>query len=153
MENMENIKHNTLPFKDTIEVSDVVGRKVLTKDGVKIGKVKSVHIHPRDLTIEGIVIDPGFFDAYQFIGASYIDSMTGEGIVLNIHPVTEYMGVKVFDSTGKEIGKVKEVNRSKQTNTLLSILVDRDGKEDAVIRSDYIATAGENIVLKESFPF
>lgn len=150
---MENIKHNTLPFKDTIELSDVVGRKVLTKDGKNIGKVKSVHMHPKDLTIEGIVIDPGFFDAYQFIGASYIDSMTGEGIVLNILPVTEYVGVKVFDFTGKEIGKVKEVNRSNQTNNLLSILVNRDGKEDVVIRADYIATAGKNIVLKEPFPF
>jgi len=150
---METIKHNTLPFKDTIEVSDVVGRKVLTKDGKEIGKVKSVHIHPRELTIEGIVIDPGFFDANQFIGAGYIGSMTDEGIVLNIVPVTEYMGVKVFDFTGKEIGKVKDVNRSKQTNTLLSILVDRSGKEDVVIRADHIATAGNNIVLKEPFPF
>ena len=150
---MESIKSNTLPFKDTIEVSDVVGRKVLTKDGVKIGKVKSVHIHPRDLTIEGIVVDPGFFDPYQFIGAGYIGSMTDEGIVLNIQPVTEYVGVKVFDYTGKEIGKVKDVNRSKQTNTLLSILVDRNGKEDVLIRADYIATAGKNIVLKEPYPF
>ncbi len=150
---MESIKHNTLPFKDTVEVNDIVGRKVLTKDGEEIGKVKSVHIHPKDLTVEGIVMDPGFFDAYQFIGSGYIGSITDEGIVLNIHPVTEYVGVKVFDFTGKEIGKVKEVNRSKQTNTLLSILVDRDGKEDVIIRADYIAAAGKNIVLKEPYPF
>ena len=149
---MENIKYHTLPFRDTIEVSEVVGRKVLTKDGKKIGKVTSVHINPKKLTIEGIVINPGFFDAYQYIGANYIDSITGEGVVLNILPVTEYVGIKVFDYTGKEIGKVKEVNRSKQTNTLLSILVDRSGKEDVLIRADYIAAAGENIVLKEPFP-
>jgi sporulation protein YlmC with PRC-barrel domain len=152
VDDMETIKHNTLPFRDTIEVSDVIGRKVLTKDGKKIGKIRSVHVHPKNLTIEGIVIDPGIFDAYQFIGAGYIDSITEEGIVLSIHPVTEYVGLKVFDSTGKEIGKVKEVNRSKQTNTLLSILVDRSGKEDAIIRADYIATAGKNIVLKEPYP-
>jgi len=150
---METTKHSTLPFKDTIEVSEVVGRKVLTKDGKNIGKVKSVHIHPKDLTVEGIVIDPGFFDAYQYIGADYIGSITDEGVVLKIHPVTDYMGLKVFDFTGKEIGKVKEVNRSKQTNTLLSILVDRSGKEDLLIRADYIAAAGKNIVLKEPFPF
>jgi sporulation protein YlmC with PRC-barrel domain len=151
--NMESIKRNTLPFRDTIELSDLVGRKVLTKDGKEIGKVKSVHIHPRELTVEGIVIDPGFFDAYQFIGAGYIGSITEKGVVLNIHPVTEYVGLRVFDFTGKEIGKVKEVYRSKQTNTLLSILVDRSGKEDVIIRADYIAAAGKNIVLKEPFPF
>jgi sporulation protein YlmC with PRC-barrel domain len=151
---MENIKRNTLPFKDTIELSSVVGKKVLTKDGKNIGKVKSVHIHPKDLTIEGIVIDPGFFDANQFIGAGYIGSITDEGVVLNIHPVTEYMGAKVFDFTGKEVGKVKEINRSKQTNTLLSILVDRNGKEDVIISADYIAAAADkNIVLKEPYPF
>jgi sporulation protein YlmC with PRC-barrel domain len=153
VDNMESIKGNTLPFRDTIELSGIVGRKVLTKDGKKIGTVKSVHIHPRELTIEGILIDPGFFDAYQFIGAGYIGSITDEGIVLNIIPVTEYVGVKVFDFRGKEIGKVKEVNRSKQTNTLLSILVDRNGKEDVIIRADYIAAAGKNIVLREPFPF
>jgi sporulation protein YlmC with PRC-barrel domain len=150
---MENIKHNTLPFRDTMELSELVGKKVLTKDGEKIGKVKSVHMHPKDLTIEGIIMDPGFFDAYQFIGAGYIGSITDEGVVLNIHPVTEYVGVKVFDSTGKEIGKVKEVNRSKQTNTLLSILTEHDGQEDVLIRADHIAAAGKNIVLKEAFPF
>jgi sporulation protein YlmC with PRC-barrel domain len=153
VDSMETTKRNTLPFKDTVELSDVVGKKVLTKEGKDIGKVKSVHMHPRELTIEGIVVDPGFFDAYQFIGAGYIGSITDEGIVLNINPVTEYVGVKVFDYTGKEIGKVKEVNRSKQTNTLLSILVDRRGEEDALIRADHIAAAGKNIVLKEPYPF
>jgi len=151
--NMQSLKHNTLPFRDTIEISDVIGKKVLTSDGEKLGKVKSVHMHPRDLTVEGIVLDPGFFDANQFIGAGYINSITDEGIVLSIHPVTEYVGVKVFDYTGKEIGKVREVNRSKQTNTLLSILVDRNGQEDILIRADYIATAGKNIVLREPYPF
>lgn len=150
---MESIKSNTLPFRDTMELSDLVGRKVLTKDGQNIGKVKSVHIHPKELTMEGIVIDPGFFDAYQFIGAGYIGSITDEGVVLNIHPVTEYVGVTVFDYTGKEIGKVKEVYRSKQTNTLLSMLVSRSGQEDVIIRADYIAAAGKNIVLKEPYPF
>ena len=150
---MESIKGNTLPFRDTIELSGIVGRKVLTKDGKKIGKVTSVHINPRKLTIEGIILNPGLFDAYQYIGANYINSITDEGVVLNILPVTEYVGIKVFDFTGKEIGKVKEVNRSKQTNTLLSILVSRSGKEDVLIRADYIAAAGENIVLKEPFPF
>jgi sporulation protein YlmC with PRC-barrel domain len=149
---MENIKHHTLPFRDTIEVSEVVGKKVLTKDGKKIGKVHSVHINPTELTVEGIVLDPGFFDVNQYIGANYVSSITNEGVVLNIHPVTEYVGLKVFDFTGKEIGKVKEVNRSQQSNTLLSILVDRSGEEDVLIRADYIATAGENIVLKEPYP-
>jgi len=150
---MESIKNNNLPFKDTIEVSEVLGKKVLTKDGKNIGKVKSVHIHPRDLTVEGIVIDPGFFDANHYVGAEYISSITDEGVVLKIHPVTDYVGLKVFDFTGKEIGKVKEVNRSKQTNTLYSILVSREGKEDVLIRADYIAAAGKNIVLREPFPF
>ncbi|MBN2102256.1 MAG: PRC-barrel domain-containing protein [Candidatus Aenigmarchaeota archaeon] len=149
---METTKHNTLAFRDTIELSSVVGRKVLTSDGKKIGKVKSIHMHPKDLTIEGIVIDPGIFEAYQYMGAGYIGSVTDEGVVLNIHPVTEYVGMKVFDYTGKEIGKVKEVNRSRQTNTLLSILVDHKGEEDVLIRSDYIAVTGNNIVLKEPFP-
>ena len=29
----ENMKQNTLPFRDTVEIKDVIGKKVLTVDG------------------------------------------------------------------------------------------------------------------------
>lgn len=150
---MEQTKYNTIPFRDTIDFSEVLGQKILTKDGEKIGKVKSVHINPKTFSLDGIVMNTGLFDADQYLGTDFIGSVTDEGIVLKIRPVTEYVGLSVFDFTGKEIGKVKDVNRSRQSNTLFSMVVDRHGKEDVLISAGYIAATGKNIVLKEAYPF
>jgi hypothetical protein len=44
----------------------------------------------------------------------------------------------------------KKVNRSKQTNTLMSITIDApDMKEELVITPDYIIAVGEGVMLKE----
>ena len=147
---MEQTKHKTIPFKETVEVKKILGKKVITHDGEKIGKVKAVHIHPKELTVEGIVVDTGMLYVDQYIDEGYIKLLNEEGAVLKINPSTNLIDVTVIDSTGKKVGKVKAVNRSKLTNTLLSIKVDVDGlPEDFIITADYIASRGENIVLKE----
>lgn len=67
---MESKKHSTLPLKDiiedTIELSDVVSRNLLTKIGEEIGKIKTVRtgLDLREFAKEGKVIDPDFFDGY-----------------------------------------------------------------------------------------
>jgi sporulation protein YlmC with PRC-barrel domain len=147
---MEQIKHKTLPFERTVDIQSLIGRKVLTKDGKEIGKVKSFHVHPSDLTIEGIKVDPGLFEADHYIGGNYIQKMTEEAIILRMTPVTEYVGLVVHDSEGKKVGKVKAVNRSRKTNKLLSIAVDSNyHDEDLILSSDYISAVGQSVMLKE----
>lgn len=147
---MEETKHKTLAYKDTVEVRMILGNKVLTDKGEKMGKIKAIHIHPKDLSVEGIVVDMGMFQPSKYIDRGYIGTLNNEGAVLKVTPVTEFEGKLVYDSTGKEIGKVKEVNRGKQTNTLLSIKVKCiDGSKDYIIMADYIATVGEAVMLRE----
>jgi sporulation protein YlmC with PRC-barrel domain len=148
---MEEIKHKSLPIDKTVDIKDVVGKKVLTNDGKKIGKVKSVHLHPSDLTIEGIKVDPGWFEADHYVGENYIEKMTDDAVILNMTPVTEYLGMEVHDSDGKKVGTVKAVNRSKKTNKLMSIVVKQDeGEEDFHVSSDYISAIGHSVMLKEN---
>ncbi len=150
---MEETKHKTVPFKDTVEVNKIISEKVITKDGKKIGKVKSVHIHPKELTVEGIVVDSGMFHVDQYFDRGYIETLNLDGVVLKITPVSEFMGHRVFDPNGKKVGKVTGINKSKQTNTLISIKVKPEESEnEIVITSDYIATLGDKtIMLKEAF--
>jgi sporulation protein YlmC with PRC-barrel domain len=146
---MEQIKHKTLPIEKTIDMHSLINRKVLSKDGKIIGKVKSFHLHPNDLTIEGFKVDPGWFEADHYIGGNYIDKITDEAIILSVLPVTEYVGLIVHDIKGKQIGKVKTVNRSKKTNKLISITVQKDDDEDLQISADYISAIGHSVMLKE----
>lgn len=147
---MEQTKHKSLPLNETVNVKKVLGQKVLTQDGKSIGKVKAIHIHPSELRIEGIKIDTGMFEPDHYIDKNYINSLTEHGAVLKITPVTEFVGLKVYDSIGRYVGKVKEINRSKLTNKLISIKVDaEDSKEETVITSDYIAAIGDSVMLNE----
>jgi sporulation protein YlmC with PRC-barrel domain len=147
---MEQIKHKTLPFEKTVDMYDLIGKKVLSNDGTKIGKVKSFHLHPKDLTVEGIKVDPGWFEADHYIGGNYVEKITKDAIILSMMPVTEYVGLLVHDSDGKEIGKISAVNRSNKTNKLLSITVDsKHHDEDINISSDYISAIGNSVMLKE----
>lgn len=152
---MEETKHKTIPYKDTVEVKSIIGRKVLTNAGKNLGKVKSVRIHPKDLTVEGIVVDAGMFELDQYFDRGYIETMNSDGVVLKISPLYEILGHEVFDPNGKKIGKVTEINKSKLSNTLVSIKVKTDEKgADLVISSDYIAAVGENtLMLKEPCEF
>jgi sporulation protein YlmC with PRC-barrel domain len=147
---MEQIKHKTLPFEKTLNMQLLIGLKVLSKDGNKIGKIKSIHLHPEDLTVEGIIIDPGWFEADHYVGGSYIEKITEDSIILSMIPVTEYIGLMVHDSDGIKIGKIKAVNRTNNTNKLLSISIDSDHHdEDLIISSDYISAIGHSVMLKE----
>lgn len=147
---IEQTKHKSIPLAETVDTRRILGQKVLTHDGKKIGKIKSIHIHPKELTVEGIKVDPGMFEPDHYIDNNYISSLTGMGAVLKVMPVTEYIGLTVYDSLGKKIGKVKDIRRSKLTNKLISIDVDAEGsKEDLVITADYISAIGESVMLKE----
>jgi sporulation protein YlmC with PRC-barrel domain len=147
---MEQIKHKTLPFEKTVDMQSLIGKKVLSKDGKKIGKVKSFHLHPKDLTVEGFKVDPGWFEADHYIGGNYVDRITDEAIILSMVPVTEYVGLIVHDADGKKIGKISAINRSKKTNKLLSVTVNSDHHdEDLQISSDYISAIGHSVMLKE----
>jgi sporulation protein YlmC with PRC-barrel domain len=147
---MKVIKHTSRKIEQTVKVSTIQGKKVLTKDGRKIGTLKNIHIDPKNLSIEGVHVKGGIFGTDRYIGKGYIQSMTEQGVILSIVPVEEYIGLSVFDSRGKKIGKVWQVQRSRKTNTLVGIIVDRGlfGGKKIAFSGKHIKTLGKNIVLK-----
>ncbi|OVE75125.1 hypothetical protein BVX95_00080 [archaeon D22] len=149
---MKELRHKSLPFEKTIEIRKILGKEVLTRGGKKLGSVKSIQIDPEDLTVEGIVVDTGLFEANHYIDKNYIKQISQQAVMLKVDPVSEYVGLDVLDSTGAKIGKVKSVNRSRNTNNLISITVEgRKVGGEMMFTSDYIDAVGDSIMLKEKF--
>lgn len=147
---MKETKHKSLSIGEAPDIRDVLRKKVLTKDGKNIGKIRTIRIDPKDLTIEGIEVDTGIFKIDQYFGKNYIKTITEQGAILKITPVDDILGHTVFDSTGKSVGEIKSIKRSKKTNRLLSITMYSDlYKDNVTVDADYIASCGENCILKE----
>ena len=147
---MKEIKHKSLPLNKSVEVKEILGKKVLAKNGKNIGKIRSIRINPNKLTIEGIEVDTGIFKVDRYIGKNYIKTLTSQGAILKIDPIDDVVGLEVFDATGKSIGEIKSIKTSKKTNKLLSITLYSDLYEDQItIDGHYIETCGDSCILKE----
>jgi sporulation protein YlmC with PRC-barrel domain len=144
------IKHTSLPIEKTIKLSEILGKKVISSGGQKIGSIGDIHIHPERLSVEGITVGKGVFAESDYIGSSYIKSLTREGAMLNIVPSTRIEGLDVYDVFGKKIGKVKSVNRSRKTNQIVSVAVAGSSGEQ-VITKRMIHEIGKNIVLNKFY--
>lgn len=148
---MFEIKNNSIPKEETVIVKKINGSKVIDDRGKKIGKVKKVHISPDTLSVEGITIDNGLFKGKDYIGKNYICSLSEEGAVLCETPISEYIGMKVVDSKGKEIGKVRNVYRARKTNSAYSLTIDRGlTKDDLIVTDNFIESVGDKIMLNET---
>lgn len=146
------IKHKSKPLEKTVEISKILGKDVISKDGKRLGTIENVHIHPTNLTVEGIRVKRGMFAMDDYIGKNYIQSLTQSGAVLKILPVKDMMGLEVFDMNGKRIGKIKTITRSKKTNTIVSFTVERGfRKKDAAFSGKDIKEVGKGVILKVPF--
>lgn len=161
---MKKIKHKSSPVDETVDIKDALGEKVIAKNGKEIGSVKTVYVHPKNMTVEGIEVKKKlnlFLKEYEYIGKSYIERISDRGVMLKIVPVTEYIGMPVIDAKGKKIGHVKAVKRSKRTNNLTSIVVrsgckdptslvtDKTPVKETTVPKRHIGEIGRKIVLKK----
>jgi len=147
---IKEIKHKSLALNKSVEVKNILGKKVLSKDGKTIGKIRSIRINPTKLTIEGIEVDTGLFKVDKYIGKNYVKTLTEQGAILKINPVDDVVGLQVFDATGKSVGEIKTIKTSKKTNKLLSITLYSDLYKDQItIDGHYIETCGDSCILKE----
>jgi sporulation protein YlmC with PRC-barrel domain len=147
---MAIFKEWTISREETVMAQDVAGQKVIDNSGKNIGTIRSIHFDPKTLMIQGVTIDNGLFKGKDYVGVNYISSLTQEGAVLNTIPLTQYIGMEVFDSEGKRVGTVKEVSRVKKTNNLLSLTIDRGiMMEDKIVTYSAVKEVGKNIVLKK----
>jgi len=145
---MKEIRETNKSFDSGIKVHELKGKKVMALNGKEVGKITEIRLDPKSLSLDGIEMDRGFFGLDTFIGRNYIESMSDEGAVLNMTPATDYKGLHVMDSTGKEIGKVKEVRTEGHTNNITAIVVGTGLlNNDVVFTKSNVKSVGESIML------
>ncbi|MGV8142050.1 MAG: PRC-barrel domain-containing protein [Candidatus Pacearchaeota archaeon] len=139
------------PMDKTANFKKLINSRVLSKTGSVIGRVRSAHIHPIKLNLEGVCVDRSLGKRDVYIGSSYIDKATDEGIILTIEPSILLVGKKVLDKNGKCLGIVKIVNRKNHTNEVESIVLSSTLKKDLVIPWNFINSTTHALVILSSY--
>ena len=142
---MEKLTINTGIFDKTVDLNKIIGARVLTKNGFVVGKVKGVRIEKKSMNFEGIVVGGS---KKAFFGVDYIEKLSENAIILNINPSYLMKGERVIDTYGKVIGKVKEVKREAETNTIINILVKPSFKKAFIVPKSRIKNIGNSVVIE-----
>lgn len=88
------------------------GAKVFSTDGELFGHLDDLEVNSSTLNPTHIIVHKGFFGGDVRINLKYVESVSPDGIRLWISPVEELVGAKVYDKDGKEMGIVKEAEKS-----------------------------------------
>lgn len=147
---MEFIVTNTLPFDSTVNISNLIGRKLVSSKGFVVGKINEVKINALNMKIEGVVVKRGFFRKI-YIDKNYIEKISSNSIILSIEPSIFLKGKKVITSEGKVLGGVGEINRIKETNDVESFIVKPFFRKAFVVPFSAVQMMGKSIMLKKSY--
>jgi len=127
-----------------ITANDLVGKKVIDREGIEYGKIKHIHIGQDTLTVSGVTIHQGFNKDY-FLSEDYIDKFTKETLLLSRPPIRT--GIPVIDIDGHKIGKVKRLHKNHDTNQLDSIEISDGILHSKVVSKSEVWGIGEKLIL------
>ena len=147
MSEIENIVKEERKNDDERSLKSVLGSKVISQSGEIVGIVEDVVYN--GYSIKGFLVKTPAFRKNVFIDKSFLDRFSVKGVMLNIDPVTTFIGKVVFDLSGRNIGKVTKVNRKDDLNIFNSLTVKKGvfGKEILISKS-YVAVIKKNVILK-----
>src|SRR3989344_9345731 len=144
------IKNELLPEK-TVNLKKLIGKEVLSKGFLIIGKISEIRIDPNNFNLEGIIVKGRIIKKPMYIGRSYFSRLSQEAVILNIEVSVLIKGIKVINSEGKIIGRVKEVLRKGTRNDIKGIYVGSLFRKKFLIPVSAIDHIGISVVLKKSY--
>lgn len=149
MGELVHIAKNTDIHVHPLDTKQIIGRRILSKNGKVIGTVSEINIHPQNLSVIGIIAKCGWTKVY--IGISYVQKMTSESVILNIDPSVFIKGKTVMTHDGKELGRVKDVVRREETNEVKEIVVKALWRKDLVVPYSAIDFVNKSVLLSKSY--
>jgi sporulation protein YlmC with PRC-barrel domain len=145
---MVKVTANEKDMENIVVDQSLLGSNVFAKNGEKIGFLDAIFVDPEELCIKAIQVNKGLLKYDHYIGSNYIEKVGPDGVILNILPLEDLIGKKVYDSGGKDVGKVVDAKKVKGTNKLISLIVSPGiGKDHLFILAEDIKTVGESILL------
>ena len=140
---------NKMVKRKTITSDDILGKDAIDPDGAILGVIIKLHIDKEFKKITGITIDEGFMKPNIFVGINYVKNFGVDSVFLSKVPAEKYIGLKVLDSKGKEIGTVKKVNTKR--HKVHSIEIAKGLSQRFIINSNDIEEIGESVILKDKY--
>lgn len=133
---------------NALTTDDLLGKEIIDSEGGFIGVAEKVFIDPKDFDFIGVGIDKGFLKKGLAIGRNYIDKITEYAVFLNITVSLEVRGMRVFDSDGKDLGVVSDVELTGNTNKINALGIKQGlfGKR-IIIPYNYVEKVGDGVIL------
>ena len=146
---MIEIRIDANQAKDTLQTKQLIGKEIRSRDGSVVGKVYSLMIDPHDLSVQGITAYKGMFASDYYIGKEYIESITKDGIMLNIVPKQYFKDKAIIDAGGRHVGTVRHIETIDASNDLFRMMISDRQDKDMTINEHLIDEIGEEILLKK----
>lgn len=154
---MEEVTEKQHDLGRDVPAGDIVGKRVLSRNGYVVGRVSDIVIGPSSLKLEGIVVSRGLRGLWGLLkkplilGREYFQSIKTEAILLNIEPSVLLEGKRVITYDGEVLGRVSEVVRHGKTNAIKDIIVKPFLKRQLHIPLSAIHMINKSIVLKQAY--
>jgi sporulation protein YlmC with PRC-barrel domain len=147
---IEIISNRLRTVADLISSKNLHSVVVISKSGEIIGRVRNLRI--RGFNVEGIVISRLFSTHKEFIDKAFIKTFNQDQILLKINPVPSLKGLKVYDRSGRKLGKVRKVLRQDNRNDFTSLVVkDRFYSRSILVGKSNIGIMKKNIILNMDY--
>ena len=147
---VEFISEKDVNLDSLIAVEKLIGKRVLSKNGLVIGRIKSIRTGKNE-EIEGILVSPGIFKKKIYVSSTYFDKMSKESIMLSIDPCILNIGKRVLNDDGNYLGKVSDVSRRGYSNDVYSISVKKFLRKTIVVPGSQVKSVGQSIILKNTY--
>jgi sporulation protein YlmC with PRC-barrel domain len=145
--NTEIISSKIKDLDKSINLSSYIGKKVYSKSGEIVGKISDVVIHNN--CMNGVIVKG---KKELFIDKAFFEEDSEDAVMLSIDPVINMIGKQVYDSEGKKIGKVVDVERKSNANAFTNIKVkDKVYSKPIIVPKKDIDTAKDSIMLNKSY--
>ena len=127
--------------------SKYLGKKVYSKSGEYVGSVCDVAM--RKGRFAGVLVKG---NRNVLIEKELFESESEDTIMLKIEPVTNIIGKQVFDSLGKRIGKIVDLNRKSNANAYTELVVKKSFFRKAFnVPKEDVEVAKKNVILKKAY--
>lgn len=146
-EKIRIISEKTKNLDNYFNLKDIFGKKIITIKGEFFGKVKDL-VAEKD-KILGVIVKTKSREI--FIDFCYINDLYSKSLMLKISPAFRVIGMKVYDSVGKKLGKVVDIEQiNETTNEIDKIIVKKNFFNKALtIKYSAVKSDVKNILLNK----
>ncbi|MFT4249772.1 MAG: PRC-barrel domain-containing protein [Candidatus Woesearchaeota archaeon] len=148
---IEVFRKEAAVFAQTKKAHDLLGKRVLTKSGLVLGRVCEVRLDDSHRSLEGVLVRRRPWQSKVYVSHEFVSRLTDKAVILRVDPVIVFRGRSVVSKDGKRFGRVVDVVREQETNDLVSFIVRRRLLFMREVPVSAVASMNSAIILKGGY--